>query len=149
VADYNGTQYRVKASPAGKGLQVTTDGSTVQLPSETWVTSYWQTPEKLALGELADRTAGDAASINPAEARGPRYLAILDSDKGQQLHGKLVREADDTLTLAGQARPCTHYSLKGDVHVKLWYDASGRLVQEDSIERHHRVRFALNEVAAE
>jgi hypothetical protein len=149
VADYNGTQYRVKAATMGKGLRVTVDGVVSQMAPETWLSSYWQTPERLASGELADRTVGEPAAVIPQEIRGERYLSILDSDQGRKLTGKLVRVGDETLAVAGEQRACTHFRITGDVHVDLWYDASGRLVREESLESRHKVRFELSEIAAE
>ena len=149
VSDYNGTQYRVKAASVGKGLQVTVDGAVSHMTPDTWLSSYWQTPERLASGELADRTTGELASVIPQESRGERYLSILDSDQGHKLRGKLVRVGDETLAVAGEQRACTHYRITGDVHVDLWYDASGRLVRQESVESRHRVRFELSEIAAE
>ena len=149
VADYNGTQYRVKAAAAGKALQVTVDGNVSHMTPDAWVSSYWQTPDRLALGELADRTAGDPASLSPQESRAVRYLSILDSDQGRKLRGKLICVGEETLAVAGEQRACTHYQITGDVHVDLWYDASGRLVRQESLESRHRVRFELTAITAD
>jgi hypothetical protein len=149
VADYNGTQYRVKAVAAGRSLQLTVDGKVSQMTPEAWVSSYWQSPEQLAPGELADRTTGDSGSAIPQEQRGVRFVSVIDSDQGRKLRGNLVRVGEETLTVAGEQKACTHFRITGDTHVDLWYDASGRLVQQDSTESRHRVRFELTEIAAE
>jgi hypothetical protein len=153
VADYNGTQYRVKADAVGKNLRLTVDGTVSQMTPDAWVSSYWQSPEQLALGELADRTAADPNSPTLPEQRGTRYVSIIDSDQGRKLRGHLVRVGEESLTVAGEQRACTHYRITGDAqgepHIELWYDATGRLVRQDSTESRHRVRFELSEIAAE
>ncbi len=149
VADYNGTQYRVKAASAGKSLRLTVDGTVSQMTPDAWVSSYWQTPERLASGELADRTAADPNSLVAQEQRGARFVSIIDSDQGRKLRGNLVRVGEETLTVVGEQKVCTHYRITGDAHVELWYDATGRLVREDSLESRHRVRFDLSEIVAE
>ena len=55
VADYNGTQYRVKAVSTGRSLRLTVGDTVSQVPPDAWLSSYWQAPERLALAELADR----------------------------------------------------------------------------------------------
>jgi hypothetical protein len=149
VADYNGTQYRVKVASTGKSLQLNVDGTVSQIAPDVWLTSYWQTPDRLAQGELADRTAADPNSLSAPEHGGPRFVSIIDSDLGKKLRGNVVRIGNETLTVAGDEKVCTHYRLTGDATVDLWYDASGRLVRQDSTESRHKVRFELSEIAAE
>ncbi|HEX4071173.1 MAG TPA: DUF6134 family protein [Planctomycetaceae bacterium] len=149
VSDYNGTQYQVKAAATAKSLEVTVDGTVSKVPPDAWLSSYWQSPERLAEGELADRTAGETSAATDRDANGVRLLSIVDSDQGRLIRGKLVRVRDETLNVAGEQKACSHYHITGDVNVDLWYDASGRMVQQESVERRHKVRFELTEIAAE
>lgn len=149
VADYNGTQYRVKAASNGKSLQLTVDGTVSQASPDAWLSSYWQTPERLAAGELADRTAADSNAAASQEQTGPRFVSIIDSDQGKKLRGTVTRVGEESLAVAGDQKVCTHYRIAGDVHVDVWYDATGRLVRQDSTESRHQVRFELSEIAAE
>ena len=149
VSDYNGTQYQVKAAATAKSLEVTVDGTVSKVPPDAWLSSYWQSPEHLAQGEVADRTAGESSTATDREANGVRLLSIVDSDQGRLICGKLVRVGDETLNVAGEQKVCSHYHITGDVNVDLWYDASGRMVQQESVERRHKVRFELTEIAAE
>jgi hypothetical protein len=149
VADYNGTQYRVKAVSTGRDLRLSVGDTVCQAPPDAWLSSYWQTPERLALAELADRTTADPNSAGPQEQHGRRFVSIIDSDQGRKLQGSLVRVGDETLSVAGEQKVCTHFRLSGDTKIELWYDASGRLVRQDSTESRHKVRFDLTEIAAE
>jgi len=149
VADYNGTQYRVKVASTGKSLQLTVDGTASQIAPDVWVSSYWQTPERLAQGEIADRTAADSNSPSAQEQAAVRFVSIIDSDQGKKLRGNVARIGEENLTVAGDQKVCTHYRITGDATVDLWYDASGRLVRQDSTESRHKVRFELSEIAAE
>jgi hypothetical protein len=149
VSDYNGTQYQVQAAATAKSLEVTVGGTASKVPPDAWLSSYWQSPEHLAEGELVQRTAGESSAATDRDANGARLLSIVDSDQGRLIRGKLVRVGDETLTVAGEQKACSHYHIAGDVNVDLWYDASGRMVQQESVERRHKVRFELTELAAE
>jgi len=138
VSDYNGTQYQVKAAATAKSLEVTVDGTASKVPPDAWLSSYWQSPEHIAQTETADR-----------DVNGVRPLSIIDSDQGRLIHGKLVRIGDETLNVCGEQKACSHYRITGDVTIDVWYDATGRMVQQESLERRHKVRFELTELAAE
>ncbi|HXY36759.1 MAG TPA: DUF6134 family protein, partial [Planctomycetaceae bacterium] len=71
------------------------------------------------------------------------------SDKGRCQIGKIQYVGQETLDVAEGRTPCTHYHLTGDAHVDLWFDASQRLVLEESQESGHKVRFELLSVTAE
>jgi hypothetical protein len=137
-SDYNGTQYHVKAAANGNSLQVTVDGTVSKVPAEAWLSSYWQSPDHLTVGQVADR-----------DANGVRLVSIIDSDQGRLVHGKLARLGDETLNVAGEQKVCSHYRLAGDMSIDVWYDTSGRMVRQESLERRHKVRFELTEIAAE
>jgi hypothetical protein len=149
VSDYNGTQYHVKAAADAKSLQLTVDGTVSKVPPDVWLSSYWQSPERLAEGETADRTAGESGTVTDHETNAARLLSIIDSDQGRLLRGKLVRIGDETLNVLGEQKVCSHFRVTGDTNIDLWYDPSGRLVQQESLERRHKVRFDITEIAAE
>jgi len=130
TADYNGTQYLVKGAATSRGLQLTTNGTASLASPEAWDTSYLILPERLA--------KADAARV-----------VLLDSDKGRCQIGKIQYVGQETLDVAEGRTPCTHYHLTGDAHVDLWFDASQRLVLEESQESGHKVRFELLSVTAE
>jgi hypothetical protein len=122
TADYNGTQYVVKGASTPRGLQLATNGVASLVSPDVWDTSYLLLPDRFS--------RIDAASV-----------VLLDSDRGRLLTGKVQFVGDEVLS-DGRI-PCTHYRITGDVHVDLWYDASFRLVREDSQESGHKVRFDL------
>jgi hypothetical protein len=124
TADYNGTSYAVKGTSTPRGLQIVTNGVTSVVSPDVWDTSYLILPDRLARVEAAK-------------------VVLLDSDKGALLSGKVQYIGEETLDVADGQRSCTHYRIGGDVQVDVWYDASRRLVRQDSHERGHKVRFEL------
>jgi Family of unknown function (DUF6134) len=146
VADFNGTQYNVKARSNGKSIQLSVNGTMAQFAPDVWLSSYWQSPDQLAVG--SDRSTSDPNSL-AAQNAGNRFVSILDSDMGQKFNGTLARIGQETLAIAGEQKECTHFRVTGDKTIDLWYDATGRLVRQDSTERRHQVRFELTEISAE
>jgi hypothetical protein len=145
-ADYNGTQYNVKARADDKSIQISVNGTISRVPPDLWLSSYWQSPDQLAVG--SDRAAADPNSL-AAQNAGNRFVSILDADLGQKSNGTLVRVGQEMLPVAGEQKECTHFHLTGDKTLDLWYDSTGRLVRQDSTERRHQVRFELTEISAE
>jgi len=147
TADFNGTEYVVKAGSAAKGLRVSVNGKGSQIESEVWVTSYWRFPEHLVWHATEiDQGVIPAAATRPATKVGPQSVVLLDSDKGKRLRGELRYVDDETLTVAGKRKPCAHYSISGDVEVDLWYDAPRRLVRQESVESGHKTLLQLTRV---
>jgi hypothetical protein len=130
TSDYNGTQYLVKGASTPGGLQLTTNGVTSVVSPDVWDTSYLFLPDRL--------THIDAATV-----------LLLDSDKGHRLVGKIQFVADEVLNVAEAQIRCAHYRIGGDVQVDVWFDASRRLVRQESQEQRHKVRFELVSVTAE
>lgn len=124
TADYNGTSYTVKGSSTPRGLQITTNGTASLVSPDVWDTSYLVLPDRLARVEAAT-------------------VVLLDSDKGHLLSGKIQFVGEETLNVAEGQKVCTHYRIGGEVQVDVWFDASRRLVRQDSHERGHKVRFEL------
>jgi Family of unknown function (DUF6134) len=129
TADYNGKQYVVKGVAVPRGLQITTNGTSSLATPEIWDTSYSFLPERLARAESS--------------------VVLLDSDQGRQLSGKLQYLGEERVTVGEVRVRCAHYRIDGDVHVEIWFDASRRMVCEESKESGHRVRFELQTVTAE
>lgn len=148
-ADYDGEQHAVKASSGSSGLQVTVDGSESEMDRDVWVTSYWHMPQRLIAEEVAEGKGIVQAALTHWDSSPVRPVTILDSDKGKLLKGKLQRIGEKTFDLAGRQRNCTEYRITGDVDVVLWFDASRRLVWQESKERGHKVSFSLTRVSNE
>jgi hypothetical protein len=130
TADYNGTQYVVKGTPAPRGLRITTNGVDTLVSPDIWDTSYLILPERFV--------NTDAATV-----------VLFDSDKGKCQVGKIQYIGEETLTVGEGRTNCSHYKIAGDAHVDVWYDASRRLVREESQESGHKVRFELLSLTAE
>ena len=122
AAHYGSSRYQVSASGKGDELVVKTDGQERKLPRDVWTTSYWHEPEDRLLG---------------------RKVALLDSHKGRSLSAKLERVGEESLTLGDKDEKCSHYRLRGDVEVDLWYDSTGRMVRQEAVESGHRTRLQL------
>jgi Family of unknown function (DUF6134) len=130
TADYNGTQYVVKGTPVPRGMQITTNGIATLVSPEIWDTSYLILPDRFV---NIDTTA----------------VVLFDSDKGKCQIGKIQYVGEETLTVGEGRTNCSHYKIAGDAHVDVWYDASRRLVREESQESGHKVRFELLSLTAE
>jgi len=158
TADFNGTKYVVKAGSDPNGLVATVNGKKSQLAADAWVTSYWRLPDHLAekTAETKDGVVPAGGTRSPAQRnaktvlkKGPHSVALLDSDKGQHLHGKITHVGDEMLTVAGKRQTCAHYRIAGDVQVELWYDATRRLVRQESVDDGHKTLMEITRIAAE
>lgn len=129
TSDYNGKQYVLKGAATAGGLQIATNGEATVVSADVWDTSYLFLPDRL--------TRVEAASV-----------VLLDSDRGHRLVGKVEFVGTETLSVAGGQPECTHYRISGDVQVDVWFDASRRLVRQESRESGHKVRFELLSVTA-
>lgn len=144
TADFNGKKYAVKAKSGAKELKVTVNGKASPAKADAWVTSYWQLPEHLAVPDpAAKEPIVPAGGPRPSAKPEPRLVPLLDSDKGRALHGKLQRVGEETLRIAGRRESVTHYRVSGDVEVELWYDASRRLVRQESVDEGHKTQLEL------
>lgn len=122
AANYGSSRHQVSATGTGDELLVRADGQERKLSRNVWTTSYWHAPEDRLLGKT---------------------VSLLDSHKGRSLTAKLERVGKEAISLGDKDQTCSHYRLRGDVEVDLWYDAAGRLVQQEALESGHRTRLQL------
>jgi hypothetical protein len=149
-ADYNGTRYHVKANATDKGLRVAVNEKTSQVDPDVWATSYWHLPEHLVQADPADRKGVvPAAGTRPERKAAAVTVPLLDSDKGVKLRGEMKRVGEETVKVAGKKTTCTHYRIRGDVEVDLWYDADRRLARQESVDSGHKTVLELTRVAGE
>jgi hypothetical protein len=118
----DGKQFEVLAQAAGDALRIRVNGEEHASRPGVWTTTYWHAPEP--------------KSVNQA-------VELIDCDTGKNLRGTLQYVGTQSLTLAGEPRNCAHYSIRGAVHVDLWYDGQQRLVRELSVEDGHRILIEL------
>jgi hypothetical protein len=123
------------------------NGKAYAADPDVWVTSYWQIPERLA--DAANEDRGTIRRTSARTPKGPRTVLLLDSDQGKLLRGKLKSMGEETLTVAGRPQTCTHYRITGDVEVDVWYDASRRLVRQESVESGHKTLLELTGVGVD
>ena len=150
IADFNGTKYVLKASSGANGIRSTVNGKKSQLDPDVWVTSYWRLPERLTQKDPASgKGVIPASGTRPAGKKAPQAVSLLDSDKGLHLSGQMTYVGDETITVAGKRTTCAHYRISGGVTVELWYDATRRLVRQESVDDGHKTLLELTRLAAE
>ena len=158
TSDFNGTKYVVMANSGSNGLHSTVNGKKSQLAADVWVTSYWRLPERLVENTSDTKEGIIPASGNRIVAEKPakkivrkssQSVALLDSDKGRHLRGKMTHVGDEIITVAGKRKTCAHYRIAGDVQVELWYDSARRLVRQESVDDGHKALMELTRIAAQ
>jgi hypothetical protein len=125
VANYNGSQYTVKAVALKNELNLSVNGEERRVNPEVWPTSYWRLP-------------------NPKFRN--RDVPLLDTDKGRDLKAELQYVGLKPLNLEGRVQQCAHYRVRGGVQVDLWYDGQDRLVRQESLESGHRTVLELTQI---
>lgn len=150
TADLGKTRYHLLAESTGKGLRLSVDGKKADFPADSWVTSYWRMPDRLAHGEAPARSGVvPAAGTKPAGKGKAIPVSLLDSDKGQKLHGELKFIGAEMISVAGKRRSCAHYRVSGEVQVDLWYDDARRLVRQEGVESGHKTLLELTRLGAD
>ena len=124
-ADHNGDKYVVQASAQQKELAVEVNGESQSTTEDVWVTSYWREPDSRKIGQ---------------------QVTLLTTDKGQMLTGTLQRIGTEQIAVAENSINATHYQIRGEVEVDLWYDDEHRLIRQSARESGHRVLMELTEI---
>lgn len=124
-ADFNGEKYVVQASANQQELAFEVNGSSQRTEPDVWVTSYWHEPEPHKVGET---------------------VSLLEASKGRQLSGTLQCIGTESINVGEQSMTATHYQIRGDVEVDLWYDGDHRLIRQAARESGHRVVLELTSV---
>jgi hypothetical protein len=150
TADLNKTRYRLLAKSTEKGLRLSVDGKTSDFPADTWATSYWRLPDRLAHPDARSKSkVVPAAGSKPADGEKPQYVSLLDSDKGLALRGELRYVGRETISVARKRQPCDHYRVSGEVQVDLWYDKSQRLARREGVDSGHKTLLELTRLTVE
>jgi hypothetical protein len=114
----NGKRYAVTARAQANGLRVNVNGRDHFARPDTWLTSYWQLP---------DRKYHNQA------------IPILDADTGKDIPGRLNYMAAEQVTVAGQQVQGYHFRVSGGpATVDVWYDTQGRLIRQSFVEDGHQ-----------
>jgi hypothetical protein len=119
----DGKQYRVSVSRDGDHLDVSVNGQARPVRGDVWVTTYWRFPEK---------------AVTP--------MRLLDADTGRELTGTMQQVGPATVRVGDKSVNCTHYRLKHEFAVDLWYDGQGRLLRQEWFEDGHRVVLELQSI---
>jgi len=119
----DGKAFAVSARGGENGIAVRVNGVERRLPADAWTTSYWQLP--------------------PAALRN-RALTLLDADCGEEIAGRLDYAGSQPVSAGGQSQNAARYRVSGGkLKVELWYDASDRLIRQESVEDGHKTVFEL------
>jgi hypothetical protein len=119
----DGKPYRVSVNRDGDRLQVSVNGQARPMRGDVWVTTYWRFPEK---------------AVTP--------LALLDADTGRELNATLQQLGPSRVRVGGTPVTCTHYRLRHEYPVDLWYDGQGRLLRQEWVEEGKRVTLELQSI---
>jgi hypothetical protein len=124
TSDDNGTRHTVSAVADRDGLKVTADGKGRTAPADSWPTTYWRLP------------AGATDKARP--------VALLEADDGRQAAGRLEPIGPARMMVGGRAVDCVRYRVVGGhLPADLWYDGTGRLVRQETVEDGHRTVLQL------
>jgi hypothetical protein len=118
----NGKRWIVSATTNKDGLKLIVNGVERSVRGDVWGTSYARYPNT----ELCDK-----------------IVPLLDVDSGRELTARLESIGSEEVFVSGQKAACTHFRLRGDVSVDLWYDGQKRLVRQELIEQGHKVLTEL------
>jgi hypothetical protein len=122
-SNYNGDKYVLQATATDEMLEYEVNGEAQRAATDALITTHWREPSVHKVG---------------------RKLTVLDSDKGQQRFGTLEKVGTEKTMIAGDEINATHYRIRGDVEVDVWYDEARRLVRQDSMESGHRMILVLS-----
>jgi hypothetical protein len=145
TSDYNGTRYDVKARQEEKGLLVSVNRKgTHHAEPDSWATSYWHLPKRLARADSVPRDGVvPTGGLTPLSKSKAQIVPLLDSDQGRALRGELRFVGDEPVVVAGEQKTAHHYRVTGDVKADLWYDADLRLVRQESVDQGHETTLEL------
>jgi hypothetical protein len=121
-SSYNGDKYVLQATATQDLLEYEVNGAAQKTTTEGLITTHWREPS-------ADKVG--------------RQLTLLDADKGQQRATTLEKVGTEKLIIAEVEINATHYRLRGEVVVDVWYDQFRRMVRQESMESGHRVVLEL------
>lgn len=124
-SNYNGDKYVIQGSATKQSLDYEVNGEAHRAPPDIWAASYWREPDPRKIGQ---------------------NIHVLDSDKGRQLTATLERLDPENLTFDAGTIKTSHYRLRGDVEVDVWYDKFGLIVRQELMESGHRTLLDLTKV---
>jgi Family of unknown function (DUF6134) len=124
-ANYNGDKYSVEALAVEQALHYEVNGEKQKAPADILVASYWREPDAKRVG---------------------RQVRLLDSDKGRQMAATMERVGPVAIKVDATEVPTTRYRIRGDVDVDVWYDRSGFIVRQESVESGHKTLLELTKI---
>lgn len=143
-SNFNGKEYKVEAAAESKRLRLTVNGKSSHAEPDVWSTSYWRVPAHVEQ-RLKKIESGivQAPGKDPERKHEPLSITLLNSDKGEPLAGRLQHIGHEEIKAAGQRLKCARYRISGGAQVELWYDGTGRLVRQESLDSGHKTVLEL------
>jgi hypothetical protein len=126
--DDDGKRFHVAGTGGKEGVAFECDGKEVFVRGDVWLTTY---------------------GLLPSEARRGNTLALVDADTGKRLNARLEKGSTTDLSAGGRVIHATRYKVTGSVKADLWYDDSGRLVRQESVEDGHKTVLELTRLERE
>jgi hypothetical protein len=83
----------------------------------------------------------------PVRTHNGQALAIVDASTGVSQSIRVGDGLVGRIPLGDQEIPAAEYRLTGDVDVKLWLDAQGRIVHQQSIEQGYPTQLRLTRIS--
>lgn len=117
----DGTRERVEADMSGDMLQVSGSAYQGEAPAGIIPSSHW----------------------NIHEAYSSR---LLSTESGELLDTEVTRIGRETIKAGGEEIEATHYRLKSDITVDLWYDDQGRWVKLGFEARGQQIDYVLKDL---
>jgi hypothetical protein len=121
-----GKKFAVSGSIDSGNCQLTVNHKKVQRPAFVMTSNYWRLPVRTHNGQA---------------------LAIVDASTGVSQSIRVGDGLVGRIPLGDQEIPAAEYRLTGDVDVKLWLDAQGRIVHQQSIEQGYPTQLRLTRIS--
>lgn len=123
TANDDGAKSWVQAAIEDEGLRVKSNAGNRVIKPEVWTTSFWRLPEKVTRNQ---------------------QIVLLDADTGKEIPANLQYVGNQAIVVAGQSVTAAHYQVRGNNREDdLWYDGTGRLLRQESVENKHRYVLEL------
>jgi Domain of unknown function (DUF6134) len=113
TTDNDGKHFHISGTGGKDGVAFRCDGKEVFVRGDVWLTTYGQLPSEGGRGDS---------------------LALVDADTGKRLNARFEKAGTTDVSAGGRIIRDTRYKLTGPVKADLWYEDSGRLVRQESVE---------------
>ncbi len=82
----------------------------------------------------------------PSDLEKLKSIVLLDVDSGETIKAECERVGEEPVVVGTRTINCTHYRLKCESEIDLWFDADRQLVTRKSVEEGHRTELRLRSI---